>query len=400
MATISGRDYHTSPRYTRGLSSNPARATSLPKGARSVPSREVETVTSHLANAGLRSPFAATPSFDIPRPHPTVGNENYHDENLVTKILESRAPDSSFSTLKVLPKVWDALCERVSEAVGAKLSYSADTQILVVTWPTATHESFKWTMKPLEEIANAFPSQLQSDTNIDIPNPNSTSITNPDFAFGKVGANRTTKYAIILECAFTQSTGSLEEKAEKHLMRPEVDKITWAPTIEKIELSVWNKIGGTLDPVHKQIWDITPIANDPQDHNLLQRHSEIVRHLRNITLVVVGRSTFDSFYKGGREFDINWQTFYSSLRRYLCFDAFKRYNIWFNQDTPKQVESKKRSFTSTNLYPDSDPDEPTDEATYMIFDQLIQSPVRDIRRLNSYIGMAEMASCPGVLDVS
>jgi hypothetical protein len=174
----------------------------------------------------------------------------------------------------------------------SRLSYSADTGILVVTWPTALHGSFKWTIRPFSELAHAYPDQFVGDTNIDIPSKGTSIITTPDFAFGKIGSDSSTVYSIILESVSSQSPEKLADKVKKHFARPEVacvigleftmsrfdgptgrpcvgqdamtqfefitaanaaglgpvqmDGITWAPAIEKIELTMWRKISGTV----------------------------------------------------------------------------------------------------------------------------------------------------------
>jgi hypothetical protein len=213
--------------------------------------------------------------------------------------------------LPVSPEVWYELSEEVPEDLGAKfcaflwymplsysysrLSYLANIEKLIVTWPTALRESFKWPARPFSNLTNALPDRFVWDTNIDIPLPGSNTTTTPDFAFGKFGANGATVYPIIIESAYSQIPERLEEKANKHLTRPEVACVVgldfttptfeapktrplagakvmsqpefnvaanavdksllgpikvgndvWAPAIERIELAMWCKKPGTV----------------------------------------------------------------------------------------------------------------------------------------------------------
>ncbi|KAJ7084215.1 hypothetical protein C8R44DRAFT_753160 [Mycena epipterygia] len=183
----------------------------------------------------------------------------------------------------------------------------------------------------------------------------------PDFAFGKVGANGVTEYSIVIESAFSQSPESLETKAAKHLMRPEVACVigldfetaafnspapsstrvpamtfqdftaaaevvshlgpiklgptTWTPRIERIQLMIWFKKPGT---------NITPINNGTQHNDLVERHSDILDFIKIISRGVIGKSTFKSIYPDQNSFHIDWQGFYGDLYTRLSTETAKR----------------------------------------------------------------------------
>ncbi|KAF7366008.1 hypothetical protein MVEN_00476700 [Mycena venus] len=293
---------------------------------------------SRPANLQLHTP---APSIDsIPAP-PSARDASPSIKDLLDQILASKASDSGFFGV-------------------ARFSRS----LPIVTWPTALHESFKWPARPFSNLANALPHQFVGDTNIDIPLPGSNTTTTPDFAFGKIGANSTTVYPIIVESAYSQSPKRLEEKANKHLTRPEVACVVgldfttptfdapktcplagakgmsqpefnvaadavdksplgpikvgndvWAPAIERIELAMWCKKPGTLEPIQYNKWDITPLDNDA---DLTKHHAAIVKLLRKNTLAVIEKNEFNLIFSEGESFKINWQGFYRDLR-VVCY---------------------------------------------------------------------------------
>ncbi|KAJ6528430.1 hypothetical protein B0H19DRAFT_1083376 [Mycena capillaripes] len=384
---------------------NPTRMSSPTKVARS-PSARVENnveTSFRLANLQLRSPVAATPP-SIDKVTPAAPGASYASSSIaevMEQIKDSKALDSGFLELPVSLEVCHELSDSaIIEDLGAKLNYSADTGILVVTWSTALHESFKWTTRPFSELAHAYPDQFVADTNIDIPSNGTSITTTPDFAFGKIGSDSSTVYFIILESAYAQGSEKLADKVEKHLARPEVacvigldftmsrldgptgrprvgqdamtqsefitaanaaglgpvemGGITWAPAIEKIELTMWRKISGT---------DITPINNISEDPGLVERHNEILKRLRTVTRAVIEKSKFDLIYPDKKSFRIDWQGFYGDLLRCLRYDAFRRYTGWFHKNDPKPGVSGSRKRTDDDLYPDSDPDDDKAEDT-------------------------------------
>ncbi|KAJ7863972.1 hypothetical protein B0H14DRAFT_2574625 [Mycena olivaceomarginata] len=211
MNRVAG-DYYLQYALAGALSTvNPARMSSPTKVARS-PSSRVESngeTSFHLANPQLRSPVAATP--------PSV------DKATPAAPGASDAASSIAEELPVSLEVWHELSDSaIVEDLRAKLSYSADTGILVVTWPTALHGSFKWTIRPFSELAHTYPDQFVGDTNIDIPSNGTSIITTPDFAFGKIGSDSSTVYSIILESVSSQSPEKLADKVEKAPRTPEV----------------------------------------------------------------------------------------------------------------------------------------------------------------------------------
>ncbi|KAJ7314228.1 hypothetical protein DFH08DRAFT_432941 [Mycena albidolilacea] len=217
MNHIAG-DYYLRHALAGTLSTvNPARMSSPVES-------NVET-SFRLANPQLRSPVAATPpSVDEATPAaPGASDDSSSIAEVVEQILASKALDSGFLELPVSLEVWHELSDSpIVEDLGAKLSYSADTGILVVTWPTALRKSFKWITRPFSELTHAYPDQFVEDTNIDIPSNGTSITTTPDFAFGKIGSDSSTVYSIILESVSSQSPERLADRVEKHLARPEV----------------------------------------------------------------------------------------------------------------------------------------------------------------------------------
>ncbi|KAF7372528.1 hypothetical protein MVEN_00114900 [Mycena venus] len=253
--------------------------------------------------------------------------------------------------------------------------------MLIVTWPTKVHESFKWIIKSLEDATKARP-QFVSETNTPIPfisGPHKGGSITPDFAFGKNTSSDDTLYSIIVESAFRQSPKNLEETATKHLTCPEVACViglnfdtpsftypspsptpvpdlsfndlkagakvslrggvkfrgtTWAPPIKGIQLTIWFKKQGTVVTVDKMAWDITPIENDTRHPDLRKRHSEIVNLIRKISCAVIDKSTFKLIYPDKDSFNIDWEGFYDDIDRRLLSDAFRRWLKWAFDRSP------------------------------------------------------------------
>ncbi|KAF8127781.1 hypothetical protein K438DRAFT_1888925, partial [Mycena galopus ATCC 62051] len=351
MACVAGEREQYSRRFYPSPSSSPENAPFPITMAQSPPSRVVES-TSSPAKHQLHTP---APSIDSTPAPPSARDASLSAiSKLVNEILAAKTSDTGFLELHVSREVWPDLFENVPEDLGAKLQYSFDTQMLLVTWPTKVHESFKWITKSLLEATKAR-SQFVWETNTPIPftsGPHKGGAITPDFAFGKDTSNDDTLYSIIVESAFTQSPKKLEEAAAKHLTRPEVACViglnfdtpsftypspsptpvpdlsfdgfkagakgslrdgiefrgtTWAPPIKGIQLTIWFKKQGTVAMADKMTWDITPTEDDTRHLNLRKRHSEILNLIRKISCAVIEKSTFKLIYPDKDSFNIDWR---------------------------------------------------------------------------------------------
>ncbi|KAJ7799928.1 hypothetical protein B0H14DRAFT_2901702 [Mycena olivaceomarginata] len=374
--------------YLPSPSSSPENVSSPVAAPRPAPSRVVESTSRRVklqlhtpASSVDISPLPTSARNTVPAP-PRAPDDSSSITGLLDQILASRASDE----LTVPRKIWLELSEEVPEDLGARLSYSADTEKLILTWPTEVHESFKWTIKPLLAAAEHDP-RFVWETNTPVPfrsGPHTGSTLTPDFA------------------ALSQSSKDLNETAAKHLTRPEVacviglefttptflypkpsptplkrlsfsdfkaratvsllggvefERFKWAPPIQRIEMTIWFKKQGT---------NISPIENDTPNSHLGQYHTEILTLIRRITRAVLTPPIFNLLYPVKDSFAINWEGFYDDLHDRLLLDAYRRWYIGPSKDPRRchlQMNRMSRSMSclarissdgQRNFYPDSD----------------------------------------------
>ncbi|KAJ7467748.1 hypothetical protein FB451DRAFT_1259282 [Mycena latifolia] len=291
-------------------------------------------------------------------------------------------------TLNIAPEVWSAVEEKVSEDRRAKCTYDRESGVLIVTCPTAVHETVSAVVRPFRAIADAkSTSKFFFDTNRELTvsrtggaNANET----PDFAFGKKPAGPTAdrEPGIIVECGYSQSSASLQLKAERWFTVPSVKCVisikfkskdfamppasvsppqkpvdravfasasaglddvmfenhNWAPAIEKITVSIYlREDDDSISDGGKM--DITPGAED-----LVRSQEAIVETMYWTLRRFMGDAEFSALYTNQQAFSIDWPAFYNDIELAQLEDAFRRYLKWVGK-TPDHYKPQPTAST-------------------------------------------------------
>ncbi|KAJ6572955.1 hypothetical protein B0H10DRAFT_2237338 [Mycena sp. CBHHK59/15] len=258
-----------------------------------------------------------------------------------------------YNTLSIAPEVWSAVEEKVSEDRRAKCNYDRESRVLVVTCPTAVHDTVSAVVRPFRAIADSkSTSKFFFDTKAELAvsrtgGANANEI--PDFAFGKKPAAPTAerKPGIIVEWGYShvKCVISIKFKSKDFAMphafvsppQKPVDRAVfasasvglddvifenhnWAPAIEKITVSIYFREDNYI-----RWWpnDITPGAED-----LVRSQEAIVETMYWTLRRFMGDAEFSILYTNQQAFSIDWPAFHNDIEVAQLEDAFRRYLKW------------------------------------------------------------------------
>ncbi|KAJ7819871.1 hypothetical protein B0H13DRAFT_384475 [Mycena leptocephala] len=271
---------------------------------------------------------------------------------------------------------WDSLQTNHVESLNCRLEYLHPEKIIIVTYPSGTHESFNILLKPIADLVTTANSLIADadpfiiGTNHDIKLPSKSSVT-PDFGFGRLIKGSSVHYSILFECAWSQTTRSLAAKIKKCLedpvvlaiicfdMKPlkkfEIPKNTPPPghnlvsafppeVLESRELLgpidfcdyEWGQIHDISVTIHHQDGSIVtfsplaPVNGKIDDDDLLEVQDNVDKALAKLLAKVMTAPVFEQAVQKGT-FGLDWDIFYQTLDRLLLADAYDRYVEWMGR---------------------------------------------------------------------
>ncbi|KAJ7221242.1 hypothetical protein GGX14DRAFT_429338, partial [Mycena pura] len=225
-----------------------------------------------------------------------------------------------------------------------------ESGVLIVTCPTAIHESVSFMARPFKRIEVADTSFL-CDTNTDVAvgiDAKGTSAKRiPDFAFGSKDREYASKVAIwfgiaTVKCVITvkfvcrdYSTPGPNKQRPRVAVSREIfvansqtagslgsityDNHIWAHGIEKIEAGVYCR----------DKHDLTPGAVD-----LEASHEFINSELRTSAREFLGDTKFQEIFPESAPFFVDWTRFYKAVQDAKMHDAYCRYVTWADTTIP------------------------------------------------------------------
>ncbi|KAF8189260.1 hypothetical protein K438DRAFT_1936146 [Mycena galopus ATCC 62051] len=340
--------------------------------------------TEHIVEQ-RRSFKLVAPTADLHTPAPSLDEKDLLTES-VTKILtEIERLDLTFSLTGsrcaeitgVGLDTWDSLQLNYAESLNCKLEYLHPEKIIVVTYPSRTHESFNILLKPIADLvptANRLIVETADlfivGTNHDIKLSSQSSVT-PDFGFGRLIKGSSAQYSILFDCAWSQPTPSVGAKIAKSLEDPAVLAVICfdikplqrfetpmeAPpathnivsafpqdVLESRELlggvafceHEWGQINSISMAIHHQdgrietFAPLAPVNGKIDDDNLLEVQDNVDIALVKLLGKVMTGAVFE-WAMHGETFGLDWDLFYRILDSLLVADAYDRYTKWMGK---------------------------------------------------------------------
>ncbi|KAJ7448351.1 hypothetical protein FB451DRAFT_1187774 [Mycena latifolia] len=338
---------------------------------------------------GVHPPVAAQ-IIPTPAPSQDLGSEpqiaEAHDSaaevDKFEDFIRTYAQSSPINPLE-LPMAPDT-----ADAVRERLSEEGNFKMLIVTYRSSVHQSFKSIVRPFRHIADVDGSFnirtgveiLVKDETSGIPRPKI-----PDFVFGKKasGPDAHPVYGIVVECGYSQSFLDLTRTLQRWFSTPDVqtvvhiqffceqldlpttefpvtgtavsratfcselsslgpikfDGYTWAPAIKKVTVTIYYEDKEAL---------VIDITADQAAVELLQAQSEITETLYFLTSAFIGPEKLEVLYPRVEDFSISWDDFYIDLKGHLAADGYIRYRKWASpRGDPNYVPSVR--FYCSNL---------------------------------------------------
>ncbi|KAK7028513.1 hypothetical protein R3P38DRAFT_2936891 [Favolaschia claudopus] len=331
--------------------------------------------------ASTPSSTVAPSPIQLYTPKPSKSDEEIRSEEICGKIdglsREFSSNDQIYATIpQVDLKTWEFFHLKHAESMNCKLEYLHPENIIIVTFPSGVHGSFRALLKPVDAFVDALnlkipqvSQQFTTSTNEDIKLPSQSSIT-PDFGFGQRIPGFYPRFSILFECAWTQSSAQLRQKAKKCLEDPTVLAViclfikgpytppptspsSLPPDVKLPELGfVPDVIGertlfapvkylghvwGTISEISLEIYERSqPVAEfdklmpSEDNLNLLSRQKSVDRALLMLLIKAVRKEKFEAaeaVLKDG-PFPSDWVTFYNTLDARLVSMAYSRCAKW------------------------------------------------------------------------
>ncbi|KAJ7657133.1 hypothetical protein B0H17DRAFT_1097770, partial [Mycena rosella] len=347
--------YYPTPRSSGDGPNDAATRTASASEPRTVPSRVLSepkqaVYVSQTSFIGLH-----TPSTSADLKHDASGPEVSSD-SIMTLLGQINCNDFAVTGVRskkvtgIELKTWEELKNKHLDALDCRLEYLTEMKALIVTYPSATHESFNVLFKPFVNIADATPT-LAIHTNLDILLPSRSSVT-PDISFAEVAdVADIPRFHIVFECTWAQPLTLLEEKIPKYFTRDDVlavvclfihtskkyegkeapppqdhtiisaaevkanlsiplgailiDNHTWGPEIDGIDLTIYHRNG------IRQLFNLCPVAGKFTEEQI-QAQFDIDKALvkllvKAVTVVTLGTAL------GNNTFELGWPEFLRML---------------------------------------------------------------------------------------
>ncbi|KAJ7794825.1 hypothetical protein B0H13DRAFT_751837 [Mycena leptocephala] len=179
------------------LLDHPPRIAARPPPRPTMAASDDRTIPKHMVDQPR--PVTA-PTTQLHTPAPSFDTKEVLAQSVTDILKEIESFDLIFSSTgsrhaeisNVGLETWNLLQMNHAESLNCKLEYLHPENIIIVTYPSGTHESFNVLLKPIADLVNATnppsPGTAPSfiiGTNHDIKLPSKSSVT-PDFGFGKV----------------------------------------------------------------------------------------------------------------------------------------------------------------------------------------------------------------------
>ncbi|KAJ7204528.1 hypothetical protein C8J57DRAFT_1259345 [Mycena rebaudengoi] len=225
-------------------------------------------------------------------------------------------------------RTWVAPMKRDVREWSHLLEYLRETGMLIVTYPTAVHESFGTMMNVFTDIAARDKSFIVgnfNNTEISIPGIRRRRI--PDLVFVPT-------VDTVITIKFTKSRAS----SPVDLATFSKDWVLGLGDVVYDGYAWAHAISGYIHPGSRDE------APDFDAEQLAKNQDEIVDLLRLMTRHFMGTPAFDAIYPDEIGFTINWRNFYETIRARFLADAYRRYVRWVNAKptvTAQAVKSKK-----------------------------------------------------------
>ncbi|KAJ7710951.1 hypothetical protein B0H17DRAFT_1027885 [Mycena rosella] len=399
MATTMGTPsyYYPTPRSSGDGPNDAATRTASASEPRTVPSRVLSDRPKQAVYVS-QTPFTGlhTPSTSADLKHDASGPEVSSD-SITTLLGQINCNDFAVTGVRskkitgIELETWAELKDKHLDALDCRLEYLTEMKALIVTYPSATHESFNVLFKPFVNIADATPT-LAIHTNLDILLPSGSSVT-PDLSFAEVAdVGDIPKFHIVFECAWAQPLTLLEEKIPKYFTRDDVlavvclfihtskkyegkeapppqdytiisaaevkanlsaplgailiDNHTWGPEIDGIDLTIYHRNGTrqlfvsislptVTTGVDSDSEEFCPVAGKFTEEQI-QAQFDIDKALvkllvKAVTVVTLGTAL------GNNTFELGWPEFLRMLAIHHFSDAYNRYLRWARRPLKRKV---------------------------------------------------------------